>query len=83
MNTTEQILLIILSAALALFLLLAIVIAVQVVRLVKTLRSIADRAQELVNSAENTAEMLKNAVGKVSVLRFAHSVFEMVTKHKK
>jgi hypothetical protein len=83
MNTTEQIILIILAAALAVFLILAIAIAVQTMRLVKTLQVIAERAQEFVDSAESTAEMLKSAVGKVSVLRFAQSVFDMVTKHKK
>jgi cell division protein FtsB len=83
MNTAEQIILIILAAALALFITLAIVIAVQVIRLVKILRSIAERAQELVDNAESAAETLKSAVGKLSVLRFAHSVFDMVSKHKK
>jgi len=83
MNTVEQILLVILAAALAVFLTLAIIVAVQTIKLVKTLRAIAERAQELVDSAESTAEMLKSAVGKLSVLRFAHSVFDMVSKHKK
>lgn len=83
MNTAEQIILIILAAALALFLTLAIVIAVQVIRLVKVLRTIAERAQELVNNAEAASETIKNAVGNLSVLRFAHSVFDMVSKHKK
>jgi hypothetical protein len=85
MNTAEQIILIILGAALAVFLTLAIVVAIQVIRLVKILQALATKAEALVNSAENTADMVKNAVGKLSVLRFAHSIFDMVakqTKHK-
>jgi uncharacterized metal-binding protein len=81
MNTAEQILVITLAAALAIFLILAIVIASQVIRLMKILQTIALRAQDFVDSAEATADMFKSAVGQLSVLRFAHSVFDMVTKH--
>ena len=82
MNTAEQLLLIILAAALAVFLVLAIIIASQVIRLLNRLEVIAEKAQELVNSAEATAEMFKSTVGKLSLLRFAHSIVDMVTKHK-
>ena len=83
MNTAEQILVIVLATALAIFLVLAILIAMQVLRLVKTLRGISEKAQELVDSAESTAELFKSTVGKLTVLRFAHSVIDLVTKHKK
>lgn len=82
MNTAEQILLLILAAALALFLVLAIVIASQVIRLMKTLQVLAERAQEFVDNAESAAEMVKSTMGKLSVLKFAHSIFDMVTKQK-
>jgi cell division protein FtsB len=82
MNTAEQILVIVLAAALALFLIIAIMIAVQVLRLVKVLRTMADKAEQLVNSAESAAELFKSTVGKFTVLRFAHSIFDMVVKHK-
>ncbi|HSW98558.1 MAG TPA: hypothetical protein VLF71_01855 [Candidatus Saccharimonadales bacterium] len=82
MNTAEQILVIVLAAALALFLILAIAAMVQVIKLVSTLRAMADKAQQLINSAESAAELLKAAAGKVTAMRFAHSIFDMVTKHK-
>lgn len=83
MNTAEQILVIILAAALALFLILSIIIASQVIRLMRRLQGLADRAQELVDSAESAAEMVRNTVGKLSVLKFAHSIFDMVTNKTK
>ena len=82
MTTTEQLLLAILATTLAVFLILAIVAIIQVIRLIKTLRKIAEKAEVLVDSAESAADMVKNAVGQLSVLRFAHSIFDMVTKHK-
>jgi hypothetical protein len=83
MNTVEQALLLILSGALAILLVLAIIAVVQVIKLVKVLQEIAVKAQAFVDSAENAADMVKNAVGKVSALRFFHSVFDMVLKNKK
>jgi len=83
MNTAEQILVIILASALAVFLVLAIVIAVQILRLMKTLNNVALKAQEVVDSAEKTAELVKSAVGQLSVMRFVQNVVSMVQKATK
>jgi cell division protein FtsB len=82
MNTAEQLLVIILAIALAVFLVQAIVIASQVIRLMKVLQDIAAKAQELANSAETTAELFKSTVGKLTVLRFARTIIDLATKHK-
>jgi len=83
MNTAEQILVIILASALAVFLVLAIVIAVQILRLMKTLNNVVLKAQEVVDSAEKTAELVKSAVGQLSVMRFVQNVVSMVQKATK
>ncbi len=83
MNTAEQILVATLATALAVFLVLAIVIAIQLIRLIKVLNGVALKAQEFVDSAEKTADLVKNAVGQLSVVRFVQNVVEMVQKHKK
>lgn len=83
MNTAEQALLLILSGALAVLLVLAIIATVQIIKLVKVMQDIAVKAQGFIDSAESAADMVKNAVGKVSALRFLHSVFDMVIKNKK
>ncbi len=80
MNTTEQILLVILAAALAVFLILSIVVAIQTIRLMKTLQRVANRAQEFVDSAEKTADLVKSAVGQLSIMRFVQNVVNMVQK---
>ncbi|HEY5805774.1 MAG TPA: hypothetical protein VIS56_00110 [Candidatus Saccharimonadales bacterium] len=83
MNTVEQILVIILASALAVFLVLAIVIASQIIRLMKTLQNVADKAQEFVDSAEKTAELVKSAVGQLSVVHFFQNILEMIQKRTK
>ena len=83
MNTAEQILVVILASALAVFLVLAIIIAVQVIRLMKVLNRVANKAQEVVDSAEKTAELVRGAVGQLSVMRFVQNVVDMVQKKAK
>lgn len=81
MNTAEQILVVILAAALAVLLILAIVATVQVIRLVKVLQVIALKAENFVESAEAMGEMVKRTVGKLTVLKFVNSIVDLV-KHK-
>lgn len=83
MNTAEQILVLMLASALAILLVLAIIIAIQIIRFIKVLNIVALKAQELVDSAEKTADLVKNAVGQLSLLRFVQNVVDMVQKHKK
>ena len=83
MNTAEQILVIILAAALAVFLVLAIVIASQVIRLMKTLQNVANKAEAFVDSAEKTVEVVKSTVGQLSVIRFVQNVVNLVQKRAK
>jgi ABC-type methionine transport system permease subunit len=78
MNTTEQILLVILGAALAVFLTLAIVAIVYVIRLIKTLQTLAEKAETLVESAESVGAMVKQAVGQLSLLKFLRSIVTLV-----
>lgn len=83
MNTAEQILVVILASALAVFLVLAIIIAVQIIRLMKVLNRVAIKAQEVVDSAEKTAELVRGAVGQLSVMRFVQNVVDMVQRRTK
>ncbi len=83
MNTAEQILVVTLAAALAVFLVLAIVAAVHLIKLIKTLQSVADKAESFVDSAERTADIVKSAVGQLSLVRFIQNVVEMVQKRSK
>lgn len=82
MNTTEQIILIILSTFLALFLLLAIMALVSVMKLIRTIREIAEKAERVINSAESVADLFKKASGPVTILNFVRGVANTVAKHK-
>lgn len=82
MNTAEQIILVILAAVLAIFLILAIATIVYVMKLVRTLREIALKAEKVVNSAESVTELFRKASGPMTILHFVRSVADTVAKHK-
>lgn len=83
LSTAQQILVVVLATALAIFLVLSIVIAILIIRLVKTLQGVAERAEHLVASAEAVGDVIKNAAGPVTVLRFVRSMVDLVATHKK
>lgn len=83
MNTAEQILVVILAAALAVLLTLAIIATVYVIQLVKTLQIIATKAEHLVESAEQVGNMVRQTVGRLSLLRFLRTVVDLVHNKSK
>lgn len=82
MNTAEQIILLILAGVLLVFLALAITAIIFVLRLLATLRRLADKAEHVVDSAGSVAEMFKRASGPMTILHFVKSIAEAVSKHK-
>lgn len=77
MNTAEQILVIFLSTALAIFLVLAIVAAVQVVRLLKKLETLAE-------AAESVSDNIRQAVERATMLTTLQGVLgALLGKHTK
>lgn len=83
MNTTEHILLIVLAAALALFLLLAIFIAVQIIRLLKAVNKITAKAEHVIETAESVGEVFKNAAGPLALARVVGNIIRAVNKKRK
>jgi hypothetical protein len=83
MNTSEHILVIVLAAALALFLLLSVVVVVQVIRLLRVVRRIIDKAETVIESAETVGTIFKNASGPLALVRVVRNVMHMAQGNKK
>lgn len=82
MNTTESVLLIILSVFLALFLSLAIAVTILTIKLVKSVRGIVLKAETIVDSVETAADVVKNASGPLATLKVIKNIIDLV-QHKK
>lgn len=83
LTTTEQIILIILAAALAVFIILGIAVLVLVLRLLSTLKLMADKAEKVIESAEAVGQVVKNVAAPASLLKVFHTVMDSVAKHRK
>jgi hypothetical protein len=82
MNTSEHILVIMLSTALAVLLVLAIAVAVQAYKLIKAVQRVTDKAEHIIQSAEHASAAFANATGSLAVVRVVKNVLEMVAKSK-
>lgn len=83
MNTTFDVLVIVLSVLLALFLSLAIASAIAIFKVVKAVQRIVAKAEQMVDSAEAAAILFKRAAEPVSTIRALTNIIESITKHKK
>ncbi len=83
MQNAESILVIIVSAILTLFLILAIVVLVMVANLIRVLRRIIDRAERVMETAGEAAEMLRNASGPLALFKVLRNIIKAVEKVQK
>jgi hypothetical protein len=83
MNTTFDILVIVLSCLLGIFLIVSIIATVLTIKLVKSAKRIVAKGEQVIDSAESAAEMFKRASAPLSALRTITNIIETVVKHKK
>ena len=83
LTTTEQIILIILAAALAVFIILGIAVLILVLRLLSTLKLMADKAEKIIESAEAVGQVIKNVAAPAGLLKVFHTIMETVVKQRK
>ncbi len=82
MNTSLEILVVILSTALAILLTISIVVAVMAYKLMQTIKRITDKAEHVVESAEHVGEALSNATGSMAVFKIVRNVMTLVSKQR-
>lgn len=78
-----EILVIVLSILLGIFLVLSIVVVSMVIGLVKALRDIVAKGEHLVDSAEQLAQTLKKNAGAAAILKTLMGFVTKVSKSKR
>jgi hypothetical protein len=78
MDNTERVLVVILASALAVFLVLAIVIAIKVIQILNKAQKIAEQAEVIADKASTAASMLKSAAGPLAILKIFTGIGEAV-----
>jgi hypothetical protein len=83
MNTAFNILVVTLSSLLGIFLVLAIILTILILKLVASVRRIAAKGEQVVDTAEAAAEVFARAAGPLGVIKAISNIVETVQKHKK
>jgi hypothetical protein len=81
MDTSQDILVIILSTTLAILLVLSIAIAVMVIMLLQTLKRLTDKAERVIETAEHVGEAFSNATGSMALFKVVRNVAEFAARH--
>lgn len=82
MTTTDQVLIIILCVLLSVFFLLCIAVMAGVLKLIKSLQEMVAKAEEVVDSVESAAEVLKDTSGRLAFFKLIRNIMKMVQGRK-
>ncbi len=83
MDTTLKVLIIIVSSALSLFLIVAIMLIVKLIQVTQSLKKIALKAEKVADSAESIGEFFKHTASPMALGRFITNIVDAVKKHNK
>jgi hypothetical protein len=82
MGNAEQILVIILSSFLAVFLLLGIIFLILAIKVIRSVKRISIKAEALTDKAEAVSEFVQHAAGPILVGKILSSLSDTVFKRK-
>lgn len=83
MTTTDEVLVIILTVLLSVFFILCIALVVGLVKLVSSVRRVVAKAEEVVDSVESAAEVLRDTSGKFAFFKLINNIIKMSNRSKK
>jgi hypothetical protein len=79
-STAEEILVIILSTALAVFLILGIMALVALNRILKSIRRITDKAERIADNAEQISEFFQKTAGPAAIAKLLSNIVSSIKK---
>jgi hypothetical protein len=82
-SNTDTVLLIIITVFLSLFFLLGSVVLLGVYRLIGNVKQVLSKAEEVIDSVESVAEVIKDTEGKLAFFKLINNIVKLVTKKSK
>ena len=83
MTTTDTVLLIVLTVLLSLFFSLCIVLVAITIKLINAVRRVVDKAENVVTSVEEAAEVFKDTQGKLAIVKLIRNIFKLAQRSRK
>lgn len=82
LGTTEQILVVILAVCLAVFLILSIVVAVLIIKLLKHLKHITQKAESIADRADSVTAFFQQSAGPAAIVKLISNIVHTVRDKK-
>ena len=83
MSTTDTVLVIILTSLLSIFFVLCIAVMVLVVKLLTSVRRVVMKAEDVVDSVESAAEVLRDTQGRLAFFKLVRNIVKLVQRSRK
>jgi hypothetical protein len=83
MNTTDTVLLIILTTLLSIFFVLCIAALIIVLKLLASIRQVVAKAEGVVDSVESAAEVLRDTQGRLAIIKLIKNIIKLAQRSRK
>lgn len=83
MSTTDTVLAITLTVLLSLFFTMCIVLTVGLVKLVNGIRRVVEKAENVVDSVEEAAEIFKDTQGKLAIVKLIRNIVKVAKRSRR
>jgi biopolymer transport protein ExbB/TolQ len=83
MTTTDTVLLIILTTLISVFFLLTIAGIIMILKLLSSVKRVVAKAEDVVDSVESAAEVLKDTQGRLAFLKLVRNIIKLAQRSHK
>ncbi|MGD0284191.1 MAG: hypothetical protein ABSB12_01150 [Candidatus Saccharimonadales bacterium] len=83
MNTTLEVLIIIVSTTLSVFLIVAILLTIKLIQVTQSLKRIAMKAEKIADSADAIGTFFRRTASPIALGKFITNIMDAVRKHNK
>ena len=83
MNDNNEVLLIIVTVLLSLFIIICTAVAIAIFKLISVVRRVAEKAEDVIDSVESAAEVFKDTQGRLAFFKLVSNIFKMVQKRSR
>lgn len=83
MSTTDEVLLIVLSCLLSIFFIMLIALAFGIMKLIKSLQRVVEKAEDVVESVESAAEVFKDTQGRLAMFKLIRNIIKLAQRSRK
>ena len=80
MTTTDTVLVIVLTSLLSIFFILCIAAMIMVVKLLSSIKRVVAKTEDVVDSVESAAEVLRDTQGKLAFFKLINNIIKLATK---